>query len=231
MSTDEKKVVKQALPLLGGMDRREALKVMAIAAAAPAALVSCEPGTVADPGTKPPRNNPLARGTAADPDLIAPVVPWDPILTEDELETLAALCDVIIPADDVSPSASSLGAHRFIDEWVSAPYEGMRRDRVLVRGGLIWIDREAELRYGDGSRFRDLTPGQKAAICDDIRYGPEAAPEYEAASRFFDKVRDLTATAFYTTPEGMADIGYVGNVPLPRWDPPPPQVLRYLGLE
>ncbi len=221
---------KRALPILGEMDRREALKVMAIAAATPA-LASCEPGAETGPGTVAPRSNPMARGTAFDPDLIAPVVPWEPVLTEDELETLAALCDVIIPADDVSPSASSLGAHRFIDEWVSAPYEGMRRDRVLVRGGIVWIDREAAARFGEGLRFRDLTDAQKTAICDDICYGPEAAAEHKVASRFFDKVRDLTATAFYTTPEGMEDIGYVGNVPLPRWDPPPPEVLRHLGLE
>ena len=67
-------------------------------------------------------------------------------------------------------------------------------------------------------------------ICDDICYGPDAAPEFQAASRFFDKVRDLTATAFYTTKVGMDDVGYVGNVPLPRWDPPPPEALRHVGL-
>ena len=53
----------------------------------------------------------------------------------------------------------------------------------------------------------------------------------EAAALFFDKVRDLTSTAFWTTPEGMEDLQYVGNVPLPRWEPPPPEVLRHIGLE
>ena len=51
------------------------------------------------------------------------------------------------------------------------------------------------------------------------------------AARFFAKVRDLTATAFYTTPEGMADIGYVGNLPSTEWGLPPAEVLRHLGLE
>ena len=54
---------------------------------------------------------------------------------------------------------------------------------------------------------------------------------YEVAARFFDRVRYLTSTAFWTTTEGMQDLEYVGNVPLSRWDPPPPEVLRHIGLE
>jgi len=99
-----------------------------------------------------------------------------------------------------------------------------------VRGGLVWLDGEAARRFGEGSRFRDLAPEQKHAICDDICYRPNAAPGLEAQSRFFDKVRDLTSTAFWTTQEGMNDLQYVGNVPLAQWDPPPEEVLRHLGL-
>jgi len=209
------------------MDRRTAVKLITAAAASPALIGSCGPG---DSGSASPRaaRDPLAAGTPADPDLIAPTVPWERTLSEDELATLASLCDVIIPADDRSPSASAVGAHEFIDEWVSAPYEGMRRDKVLVRGGIAWLDAESNRRFGE--RFRDVTDLDRAAICDDICYGPEAASEYQAASRFFDKVRNLTATAFYTTQAGMDDLGYVGNVPLDHWEPPPPDVLRQVGL-
>ena len=55
-------------------------------------------------------------------------------------------------------------------------------------------------------------------------------PEFATASQFFKKFRDLTAGGYYTTPEGMKDIGYVGNVPLATFDGPPPEVLRKLGL-
>jgi hypothetical protein len=41
----------------------------------------------------------------------------------------------------------------------------------------------------------------------------------------------LTAMAFYTTPAGMVDVGYVGNTPLNEWLLPPPEVLRLVGLE
>jgi gluconate 2-dehydrogenase gamma chain len=219
------------------MDRRQALKVMAIAAAGPT-LASCAPGEEpTDPTAPAPVSNPRAAGTAWDPDLVAPSVPWERTLTEDELAGLADLCDVILPADDRSPSASRLGAHDFIDEWVSAPYEGNARDAVLIRGGLVWLDREADARFGSGEeaspalRFRDLTLEQKHAICDDICYEPDAPEGYEAGARFFDRVRYLTSTAFWTTTEGMQDLQYVGNVPLARWDPPPPEVLRHVGLE
>lgn len=235
--TDE---LDRALPILeqgaGGsglpMDRRAALKVMAIVAAAPG-MANCAPGdSASDPPTVPaPTSNPLAAGTAWDPDLVAPTVPWSRILTPDELEGVAALCDVIIPADEGSPAASAVGAHDFIDEWVSAPYDGNERDLVLIRGGLAWLDREGASRFGDGLRFRDLTLEQQRAICDDICYQPDAAPEFQVAARFFDRFRDLTSTAFWTTQAGMDDLGYIGNVPLARWDPPPPEVLRHIGLQ
>jgi hypothetical protein len=213
------------------MDRRQALKVMAIAAAAPT-LTSCAPTDDAvDVAGMTVTSNPKAAGTAWDPDLIAPTIPWDRTLSDDELATLASLCDVIIPADDRSPSASQVGAHDFIDEWVSAPYEGNRSDAILVRGGLVWMDREAARRFGVRSRFRELTELQKVEICDDICYQADAASGFEGPARFFDRIRDLTANAFWTTAEGMDDLQYIGNMPLTQWDPPPPEVLRHIGVD
>ncbi len=216
-------------PAQGSMDRRMALKVMAVAAATPG-LASCASTQRPAGGAAVPARNVLAAGTAADPDLLAPVIPWERVLTQDELDTLAVLCDVIIPADGRSPAASAVGAHHYIDEWVSAPYEGMGRDRVLVRGGLVWLDSESGRRFGQGTRFRDLRPARRDEICADIAHVPDAAPGFEAGARFFARIRDLTAGAFWTTEEGMQDLQYIGNVPLARWDPPPREVLEHLGL-
>lgn len=222
------------LPVLGSVDidRRQALKVMAIAAASPA-LVSCKPGEKSSEDLISPTSsaNPKARGDAWDPDLLAPTIPWERSLTSDELRSLAVLCDVIIPADDRSQSASELGAHDFIDEWVSAPYEANQSDKVVLREGLIWLDREASKRFGGEKRFRDLTLDQRIEICDEICYLPKASSALESAASFFDRVRDLTSTAFWTTPEGMEDLQYVGNVPLPSWELPPPEVLQHIGIE
>ena len=157
----------------GGVTRRRALQVLAAGAAGAAALstASCTPaGDAPAPDSTPtsgaaPRRsgNTLAAGTPTDPDLVTPIVPWDMVLTEDELETLAALCDVIVPGDDRSPSAATVGAHDFIDEWVSAPYDGNRNDLVQIRGGVSWINRELRQRFE--ADFAALTLEQKPLIC------------------------------------------------------------------
>lgn len=234
----------EAAPQPRPLDRREVLKLMVLASAAPA-LAACEPGdglpdgsgaaagstTTGSAPSGAAASNPMARGDAWDPDLVKPVLRWKKVLTEDEREGLAVLCDVIVPEDEVSPAASAVGAHDYIDEWVSAPYDFGERDLVLVRGGLVWLDQESASRFGAGRRFRDLTPEEQHAICDDICWLETAGPEHRQGARFFAKVRDLTATAFYTTPEGMEDIGYVGNVAMSEWGLPPAEVLRHLGLE
>ncbi|WP_419949600.1 gluconate 2-dehydrogenase subunit 3 family protein [Candidatus Palauibacter sp.] len=222
-----------------GLTRRRALQVLAAGAAGAAAFSAGACADGSDSGTPAGDDstgfagatsggNPRAAGTPTDPDMVSPVVWWDLQLTEDELATLAALCDVIIPEDDRSPGAAALGAHDFIDEWVSAPYDGNRNDLVLVRGGLVWLDVESAERFG--GRFTDLTLEQKHAICDDICWVENAAPEYRVAARFFDRVRDLASTAFWTTAEGMADLGFVGNRPMPSFAGPPAEVLERLGL-
>ena len=221
------------------LTRRRALQVLAAGAAGAAAISAgaCADGSDAGvPGSENAASftgaasggNPRATGTPTDPDMVSPVVWWDLVLTEGELATLASLCDVIIPEDEHSPGAAALGAHAFIDEWVSAPYDGNREDLTLVRGGLVWLDIESAERFG--GRFTELTLERKHAICDDICRAENVAPEYRVAARFFDRVRDLTSTAFWTTAEGMADLGFVGNRPMPRFDGPPPEVLERLGL-
>jgi gluconate 2-dehydrogenase gamma chain len=156
------------------------------------------------------------------------VANWPKLLTAAELVTLSALCDMIIPADDKSPSASSVGVPRYINEYVSAPYDWAERALVRVRGGLTWLDVESGRRFGKA--FAAITVAQRTQICDDICYLPNAKPEFKAAARFFDQIRDLTASGFYTSDAGMKDIGYVGNVPLAKFDGPPPHVLKHLGL-
>ncbi len=215
------------------INRRDALKLLAVGTAAAAAVPATPKPAAAR--TLPVLDTPAQqaratgpRGTPADPDLLRPKIWWDKVLTADELATLAVLCDIIIPADERSPAASTVGAHDYINEHVSAPYDGQRRDLVTVRGGLVWLDTESNKRFS--RRFREASAAQQLAICEDIHYAADAAPEFRAAARFFSTVRNLTATAFYTTPEGMRDIGFMGNTPSPTWNGPPPEVLRHIGL-
>lgn len=216
--------------------RRDALKAMAAAAVLP--VLSGVPLTDAEAQGAPPVATPPTapvplvrsgpRGDAWDPDLLNPKKDWPRKLATGEMATLAALCDMIIPSDAKSPSASSVGAHNYVNEHVSAPGEGNARDLVRVRGGVSWLNLESQRRFG--RRFVKLTTTEKTQICDDICYLPMAKPGFVAGARFFSLVRNLTATAFYTTDAGMKDVGYVGNMALPKWDLPPAAVLKKLGL-
>ncbi|MXV96997.1 MAG: gluconate 2-dehydrogenase subunit 3 family protein [Gemmatimonadetes bacterium] len=218
------------------ISRRGALKVIA-AGAALGAAASCAPEDAARSaesahealsGFEPlPPSNPLAAGTAADPDLLAPVVPWEMVLTDEEMRLVAALSDVIIPADERSPSASEVGVPDYVNEFVSAPAHTEQLTRL--RGGLAWLNREARERFGAGD-FPALTVEQQHEICDEIRFEPDAPAELKPQARFFDAFRDMVSTGFWTTEEGMRDLGYVGNIPLPSFDGPPPEVLEQLGL-
>jgi hypothetical protein len=204
------------------MDRRTAIKWMLTAAATIAVLE--RDGLAAE-------SVPSSKGYGTDPDLLKAYKPgdvWPLTLDASQLATAAALCDTIIPADAKGPSASSVNVHLFVDEWISAPYEGHAADRKLVVEGLAWLDEESRKRFGNP--FVNLIAGQRNAICDDICYVPKAQPQFAKAAQFFKKFRDLTAGGYYTTPEGMKDIGYVGNVPLASFDGPPPEVLKQLGL-
>jgi hypothetical protein len=206
----------------GGVSRRMALRVLAAMGLAAPVL-----GHGATP-TLSPRSVAGPAGTATDPYLKSPQVLWERTLSDEALRTLAALADLILPADDRSPAASALGAHEFIDEWVSAPYEVQRLDRQTLADGLTWLDGTCRTRYGGA--FADLDTAQQSAICDEICAPAEAPDERAVGVALFSLVRDLTAAAVWTTEEGMADLQYVGNVPLPKWEPPPAAVLKHLGL-
>ncbi|HEV2435571.1 MAG TPA: gluconate 2-dehydrogenase subunit 3 family protein [Verrucomicrobiae bacterium] len=204
------------------LDRREAIKWMLAATATVSLLNFRSFGASA----------PAATGYGTDPNLMKDYKPgdlWPLTFTREQHRAVAALCDVIIPADDKSPSASSLGVPDFIDEWISAPYPGQRADREDILPGLAWLDKESKKRFE--RVFADLNDEQKHDICDDICFVPKARPDFKSAAYFFAKFRNLTAGGFYTTPRGWKDIQYLGNVALAKFDGPPPEVLKYLNLD
>ena len=214
--------------------RRGALKVIAATAALGGATVSCVPEEAAESahealsGYSPlPPSNPRAMGTLTDPDMLAPVIPWEMLLTDEEMRLAAALADVIVPADDRSPAASAVGVPEYINEFVSAPAH--KEQLTRLRGGLAWLNRMARERFG-AADFPTLTAAQQHGICDEICLEPDAPAELKPRARFFDEFRDMVSTGFWTSEEGMRDLGYMGNVPLPSFDGPPPEVLERLGL-
>ncbi|HZC87742.1 MAG TPA: gluconate 2-dehydrogenase subunit 3 family protein [Steroidobacteraceae bacterium] len=215
------------------MDRRTSIKwVLAVSASWP--LLRARAGSAAEAAAAEaaPAEPLLAlKGYGTDPDLLKTYHPgevWPLTLTAPQRQLAGVLSDLIIPADEHSGSASSVGVVDFIDEWVSAPYPDCRRDRPLVLAGFGWLDAEAARRFGKG--FVALDAGQRTGICDDICDAARAAPARGDAARFFAVYRDLTAAGFYSTPVGREDLGYIGNVPLKHFDGPPVELLRKLNL-
>jgi hypothetical protein len=202
------------------MDRRTSIKwVLAASAAWP---LSAQHAARAD-------SAPTARGYGTDPNLLAVYHPgerWPLTFTAPQRRLAGILADIIIPADEHSPSASSVGVVEFIDEWVSAPYPASQRDRPVVLGGFMWLNDEAARRFAKG--FSDLAATEQRGICEDICY--ESSSKWHDAVRFFALYRDLTAGGFYSTPVGRKDLGYIGNVPLASFDGPPPELLKKLNL-
>jgi Gluconate 2-dehydrogenase subunit 3 len=215
------------------MDRRTAIKwMMAAAASAPLLRVKgLAQGEAAAP----------LQGYGMDPDTgrnYRPGELWPLTLSHHQKATVAILCDTILPADEGSPAASAVGVPDFIDEWISSPYADpaypgagdwpFAADRVLILRGLEWIDEYSNARFARA--FRTLGEGQRRMICDDICFLPATARNLRQAAAFFARFRDLTLGGFYTTPEGRKDLGYMGNVPLDKFDGPSPEVLRKAGL-
>jgi len=207
------------------LDRRTAVKWMLAAAAGATLAPRWAFSSIASAAPE------FATGYGTDPDLVKAWNPgdlWPLTLTDPQRRTTAALCDTILPADATSPAASAVGVHDFIDEWISAPYPACVEDRTLVLDGLAWLDAESQRRFGQS--FVNAIARQRTALCDDICYEPEAKPGFAAAARFFARFRDLAAGGYYTTPEGMKDVGYIGNVPLATFDGPPKELIEKLGL-
>lgn len=170
------------------------------------------------------------RGYGRDPDLMPGYSPGDlwPLTFDEAQRRLAiVLCDLIVPEDEASPAASSVGVHDFLDEWISSPYPEQAPDRNLILRGMERLEEAARKRGATG--FVSLEAAQQNAILQE--HAVLARNDPKGAGKFFLRLRDLVAGGYYTTPVGMHDLGYRGNVAMPSWDGPPPEALQHLGIE
>lgn len=143
--------------------------------------------------------------------------------SEHELATVAVLSDIIIPADEVSGSATDAEVPAFIEFMMKdLPYM-----QVPTRGGLMWLDNQCKKHFG--KVFVDCSSSQQIEIIDEIAYPDKAEPEMEYGVRFFNRMRNLVATGFFTTEMGIEDMGYKGNR-ANQWDGVPKEVLDKHGL-
>jgi hypothetical protein len=143
--------------------------------------------------------------------------------TEHEMATITILSDIIIPKDAVSGSATDAKVPEFIEFIV----KDMPDHQVPMRGGLKWLDLHTYKKHGKA--FTECTAKEQIGVVDEIAYPKKAAPEVAQGVSFFNKIRDLVATGFFTAEIGVKDLGYMGNVPN-MWTGVPDDVLKQHGL-
>jgi len=143
--------------------------------------------------------------------------------TPHEMATITVLADIIIPKDEHSGSASDAKVPEFIEFIV----KDMPDHQVPMRGGLRWLDVQSLNRFQQP--FVACAAPQQLELVTDIAYPAKARREMLPGVAFFNRMRNLTASGFFTSKMGIADIGYVGNVPN-RWTGVPPDVLQQYGF-
>lgn len=209
------------------MDRRESLKALAIGSlGAGTLLIGCDSDTKTDQkSAKDVRKNAASEGygrTEEEKERDARLME-EQFFTEAEMATITVLGDIIIPADSRSGSASDAGVPDFIEFIVKDRPE----NQTPMRGGLRWLDIKSNKLFGKS--FVDASKAQQLELVDMIAYPENAAPENRQGVAFFNQMRNLTATGFFSSKMGIEDMNYMGNKPN-AWDGVPEDVLKQYGL-
>ncbi len=144
--------------------------------------------------------------------------------TDDERKKIDVLVDIIMPKGDDSGSATEAGVPDFI-EFMMKDSPGYQ---TPMRGGLMWLDHYSEDLYG--KLFLDLSGSERLAIIDQIAWPEKAQPEMEGGVMFFNMLRNLTSTGYFTSETGIKYLGYMGNQPN-VWDGVPEDVMQKHGFK
>lgn len=176
------------------ISRRTALKVIAVGVGTASALPLLE-GTTAGQHKHP--------ATSAE----EPATPGQTLrfFNIQEIATIAAIADLIIPADEHSPGTKAAGVSNFIDLMVS---ESSAEVKTLWRDGLTAIDRLSKEKFL--TDFSAATQEQQVSLLKLVsrnEYTPITIEE-----RFFVAIKGLTVDGYYTSQVGIhQDLRYRGN--------------------
>ncbi|RYD78969.1 MAG: gluconate 2-dehydrogenase subunit 3 family protein [Sphingobacteriales bacterium] len=206
------------------MNRRDSIKALGLTALSTAVLVEAckQPETKSEVAAVPETTKEAGREQwemDRDKKLKA-----ETFFNKHEMATITVLADIIIPKDDVSGSASDAKVPDFIEFIV----KDIPEHQVPMRGGLKWLDIYSFNKFQKS--FVELSSSNQLSIVDEIAYPKKAKPEMQAGVAFFNRMRDLTASGFYTSEIGVKDIGYVGNSPN-QWAGVPDDVLKQYGMQ
>lgn len=144
-----------------------------------------------------------------------------------EWQTVRVLVDYIIPRDERSGSATDAKVPEFMD-YLLGDREASENSKTSMRGGLAWLETESRERFG--VTFVAATDAQRRQILDDIAWPDKARPQMSHGVAFFNRMRDFTASGFFSSALGWKDLQYIGNVFNPGWDGCPPAAMNKLGV-
>lgn len=142
--------------------------------------------------------------------------------SEEEMAIITILSDIIVPGDDESVSATEAEVPEFIEFIV----KDIQSHQLPMRGGLMWLNRESMNRYGNN--FSQCGKEEQLSIVDDIS-NPQHLDNYSQGALFFNRIKNLVVTGYFTSKPGIEYLGYVGNQPN-VWDGVPENVLKNHGL-
>ena len=144
--------------------------------------------------------------------------------SNNELITLDRLCNLILPTNE-------FGSIR--DAEVVQLIEFMAKDipsyKEPLKNGLIWIDEESSKRFD--KLFTEIDETSQKNILDEIAYYDpnKSINDYPEPVQWFNLVRNLTMTGYFTSEVGIRELGYKGNTPN-VWDGIPQDILDQYGL-
>ncbi len=144
--------------------------------------------------------------------------------TPHEYRTVRLLVDLILPADERSGSATDAGVPEFMD-FIVADQPGRQ---TAMRGGLAWLDVQCLRRFGN--TFVDCADEERYVLLDQIAWPEHARPEMSHGVAFFNSLRDLTASGFFSSRMGIEDLRYQGNTFVAEWDGCPREALDKFGV-
>lgn len=173
------------------MDRREALRRIVIGSAGAAVV----PAWVAGLG-----DAALARAGAAAQSAGGASAEWAPrVFTPHQSATVVELTELIIPRTETA-GARDARVNEFIDTVLddAAPAE-----REAFLSGLEWMDRRSRERFGVD--FIDATPADRTALLTAVSSPDDRAQADREGVAFFEAVKRLTVTGYYTSEVGMLE--------------------------
>ena len=154
----------------------------------------------------------------------APVKYQRKVFDDHQWRMVQVLCDLIIPADEHSGSATAAGVPEFMDDWLDfrAREDGNQNLSAQVLGGLTWLDNESTRLFDRD--FVAASPAQQKQILDRIAWPDRAASADRVWAAFFTRFRDLTVSGFFSSKMGVADLPYLGNRAVAEWKGCDPKV-------